>query len=336
MSRSMISGIFIASIISAAALAAQAPTTLTDKDRAEIQDLVSKYQVALNTCASKDYAALFTPDGVFASDDFRGKKHREMYGPNGGKLVGRAKIAELVETEEFCIDKSQLKGRPSRPAPAVTITQNTAGVTGTIPLGNGGSYNDVYVKTSEGWRFKSRTVTMPPAQQSAASSSGKPMTLGPMDIFEIQQLVARYAKAIDTCANNGYDYADLFTEDGFFAATNKDGAIFGKSQGRDKLAAVSGGGERGCKNVRWIENGRRHLYVNQIIEPTPGGAKGTVDMLMMMGKDDPGKITHEGYYEDTFVKTPKGWRFASRIHHGCSNCGNRPAAPAASAPSASK
>jgi hypothetical protein len=330
MFRSQLSAICIAAVLAGAAITAQSTTTLTDKDRAEIQDLVTRYQVALSSCASKDYAALFTPDGVFASDDFRGKRHREMYGPNGGKLVGRAKIAELVETEEFCIDKTQKRASTGRPAPAVTITATPQGVTGTIPLGNGGRYDDVYVKTAEGWRFKTRTVTMPPRQQSAAPAAAQPMTLGPMDIFEIQQLVARYSKAIDSCSNNGYDYADLFTEDGFFAATNKDGAIFGKNQGRDKLAEVSGGGVRGCKNVRWIENGRRHVYVNQIIEATPEGAKGTVDMLMMMGKDEPGKITHEGYYEDTFVKTPKGWRFKSRIHHGCSNCGNRPAAPSAS------
>ena len=42
MLRSLISGIFTASIISAAALAAQSTPTLTDKDRAEIQDLVSR------------------------------------------------------------------------------------------------------------------------------------------------------------------------------------------------------------------------------------------------------------------------------------------------------
>ena len=335
MFRSQLSAICIAAVLAGAAITAQSTTTLTDKDRAEIQDLVARYQVALSTCASKDYAALFTPDGVFASDDFRGKRHREMYGPNGGKLVGRAKIAELVETEEFCIDRSQARAGGNRPAPTTTITVTPQGVKGTIPLANGGRYDDEYVKTSEGWRFKTRTVTMPPQRQqsSAAPAAAQPMTLGPMDIFEIQQLVAKYSKAIDSCANNGYDYADLFTEDGFFAATNKDGAIFGKNQGRDKLAEVSGGGVRGCKNVRWIENGRRHVYVNQIIEATPEGAKGTVDMLMMMGKDEPGKITHEGYYEDTFVKTPKGWRFKSRIHHGCSNCGNRPAPPA---PSASK
>jgi hypothetical protein len=30
---------------------------------------------------------------------------------------------------------------------------------------------------------------------------------------------------------------------------------------------------------------------------------------------DPNKIRHEGYYEDTYVRTSNGWRFASRIHH---------------------
>ena len=158
----------------------------------------------------------------------------------------------------------------------------------------------------------------------------KAMTLSAMDYVEIQQLVAKYAKFIDSCSNNGYDYADLYTADGVFLPMINGKAVTG-IQGREKLAEVSGGGSRGCKNVGWIKQGVRHLYPNHVIEATPEGAKGTVDMLMMMGKDEPGKLTHEGYYEDTFVKTPKGWRFKSRIHHGCSNCGNRPAAPAAPA-----
>ena len=41
-----------------------------------------------------------------------------------------------------------------------------------------------------------------------------PMPLTALDYFEIQQLVSKYARAIDTCSNNGYDYADLFTADG--------------------------------------------------------------------------------------------------------------------------
>ena len=139
-------------------------------------------------------------------------------------------------------------------------------------------------------------------------------TLTALDYFEIQQLVAKYARAIDTCSNNGYDYADLFTADGFFAPF-QNGAVGTKFQGRERLAEASGGGSRGCKNVGWIKQGVKHFYVNHIITPTADGATGTVDMLMIGLDGDPGKIRHDGYYEDTYTKTPQGWRFASRIHH---------------------
>ena len=46
-----------------------------------------------------------------------------------------------------------------------------------------------------------------------------PMKLTAMDYIEIEQLVAKYSRALDTCANNGYDYADLYTPDGVFAPT---------------------------------------------------------------------------------------------------------------------
>jgi len=168
------------------------------------------------------------------------------------------------------------------------------------------------------------------------------MPLTALDYFEIGQLVAKYARAIDTCSNNGYDYADLFAPDGYFAA-EQNGTIGAKSQGRDRLAEISGGGSRGCKNVGWITQGVKHLYVNHIITPTATGATGTVDMLMIGLGGDPNRIRHEGYYEDTYVRTPSGWRFASRIHHvpeggttGSSGRGAQPqsAAPTPPAPSA--
>ena len=55
--------------------------------------------------------------------------------------------------------------------------------------------------------------------------------------------------------------------------------------------------------------------INAIRAATADGATGSVDMLMIGLGGDPYKIHHEGYYEDTYVKTPKGWRFKSRIHH---------------------
>jgi len=147
-----------------------------------------------------------------------------------------------------------------------------------------------------------------------AQSAPSAPALTALDYIEIQQLVSKYARAIDTCSNNGYDYADLFTADGVFAS-DQDGKAIDRARGREKLAEVSGGGSRGCKNVGWIVQGVKHLYVNHIITPTADGATGTVDMLMIGLDKDPNKIRHEGYYEDTYVRTPQGWRFKSRIHH---------------------
>jgi hypothetical protein len=150
----------------------------------------------------------------------------------------------------------------------------------------------------------------------------QPAELGALDYFQIQQLVAKYARAIDTCSNNGYDYADLFTPDGYFAPS-MNGKVVLKFQGRERLAEASGGGASGCKKVPWIEEGVRHIYVNHIITPTAEGATGTVDMLMIGLGGDPNKIEYDGYYEDVYARTPQGWRFKSRIHHALLNQGKR-------------
>jgi hypothetical protein len=150
------------------------------------------------------------------------------------------------------------------------------------------------------------------AQEKSGASAPVPFTA--LDYIQIQQLVALYAQYIDTCSNNGYDYADLFAADGYFAPFTN-GRVGGKWQGRERLAEASGGGRLGCKDVRWIKEGVHHMYVNHIIKPTPEGATGTVNMLMIGLDGDPNKIEHDGFYEDTYVKTPQGWRFQSRIHH---------------------
>ena len=140
--------------------------------------------------------------------------------------------------------------------------------------------------------------------QAPARAAGE---LTALDYIEIEQLVAKYARAIDTCSNLGYDYADLFTADGAFIPSF-DGQRGTPWQGRERLAAASGGGANGCKNVPWIEQGVRHIYTNHVITPTPEGVKGVVDMLMIGLGGDPNKIEYDGYYEDTYVRTPDGWR----------------------------
>ena len=176
--------------------------------------------------------------------------------------------------------------------------------------------------------------------QDAKAGSAKVMELTALDYFQIQQLVAKYAQYIDTCSNNGYDYADLFAADGFFAPF-QNGEIGKKAQGREALAKVSGGGPDGCTGAGWIRQGVHHIYVNHIIDPTPDGAKGQVNMLMIGLGGDKNKIEHDGYYADTYVKTPQGWKFQSRIHHATYDpgpgrgTGQRGTTPSLDAPKAS-
>jgi len=56
-------------------------------------------------------------------------------------------------------------------------------------------------------------------------------------------------------------------------------------------------------------------------------------MLMIGLGGDPNKIQYDGHYEDTYVKTPQGWRFKTRMHYALLS-GGRPVnpAPPASAP----
>jgi hypothetical protein len=137
------------------ALRAQTPrrTTLAAGDYIEIQQLVARYPYAVDMHGGDGsaYAALFTPDGSF-----------------GTQAKGTAQLAELAA-----------KTNPDRSGPAFTrhfvtnvvIKPSPEGATGRSYLValdifeggtpttilHGGHYDDVYVKTPQGWRIKSRT-----------------------------------------------------------------------------------------------------------------------------------------------------------------------------------
>lgn len=148
---------------------------------------------------------------------------------------------------------------------------------------------------------------------SAAAQAGK---LTALDYQEITQLIHRYAYGIDTCANNGYDYANVFTTDGVFIDNNSDAgyAAGGRvlAKGRDALATLVGGGERGCK-TKLVWTDWSHLMLNQEITPTAEGAKGRV-YLVQLGMNGPGTVARHGGYEDIYVRTPEGWRIKQRMH----------------------
>jgi hypothetical protein len=135
-----------------------------------------------------------------------------------------------------------------------------------------------------------------------------------LDYIEIQQLVAKYPWAIDNCTNNGYDYADLYTQDGLFMNSLSST----KWIGRERLAEAAGGGARGCRKLTEASNANRtHTVGNLVIEPSPEGAVGKSYLIypgVEGGHSDPQHSGHVGGYQDVYVKTPKGWRFKSRVH----------------------
>jgi SnoaL-like protein len=152
--------------------------------------------------------------------------------------------------------------------------------------------------------------------QKTNEGSHKVATLTAQDYLDIQQLVNRYAFAIDTCSNNGYDYADLYTPDGVFYW----GVGARKSVGREELAEAAGGGKLGCQKLARATAEKpiaTHVTVNLVIEPSPEGATGKSYLVYpgVRGIDaDPDHSGHVGGYQDVYVKTAQGWRFKSRLH----------------------
>ena len=135
----------------------------------------------------------------------------------------------------------------------------------------------------------------------AQQRGGAVKPLSAQDILEIQQLGSKYAYGLDTGADNGYYYANVFTTDG----------SFGNTVGRDKLAALAGEG-----GGRLKLRGYQHIISNFIVEPTAEGAVGSqyVQVLTVGGQGKPPMVDHGGRYEDVYVKTAEGWRIKKRTH----------------------
>ena len=170
------------------------------------------------------------------------------------------------------------------------------------------------------------TLVAVQAKQTASTSSAKASTLTAMDYIEIRQLVNRYAFALDTGADNGCEYADLFAPDGEFVRPY--------AKGREQLAALA----RNTNPQKGPANAT-HYIMNHVIEPSPGGAVGKeylvvinhdnnvpqaagrgqtgqpappVDQWALVGQKRGQLSNTGGHYEDVYTKTALGWRFKRR------------------------
>jgi len=318
----------------AAAAAAAAP--LTAMDYIEIRQLVSRYAFALDTGASNgyDFADLFTSDGECLQPRAKGREQlaalargpkvgplntvhyvtNHVIEPAPGGAIGKAYVIAL---------NFDVPAAPSQDAGTRAVDRVGTKKGGELtPLG--GHYEDVYVKTSAGWRIQTRDFIAsrsgasdpPPASTPAAAARPGSATasapasgyvpptlqhaLTELDYIEIMHLVSSYGHALDSGfgqGENGEAYANLFTPD----------ASFGGGTGHDGLVKVAQGQPRGPD---WV----RHYLTNIVIEPTPEGAKGK-QYLVEFDNDangHPSVIFLGGHYEDTYVKTAAGWRFKTR------------------------
>ena len=152
------------------------------------------------------------------------------------------------------------------------------------------------------------------AQQRTASGA-----LTSMDYIEIQQLVSRYPYALDTGAEGGYMYADLFTPDGVFIRAS--GARVEGREALAKLVRLNPQAQRRSAPGPSFDPGRRgpmytsHFITNHVIEPAPDGATGKQYLVIIDLNDETGRtnvVQQGGHYEDVYVKTATGWRFKSR------------------------
>ena len=150
---------------------AQVNASLTDKDRAEIEQLSVTYRRALFGCKAAEYADLFaTPGGYFGSS-------------SRGEVREREALMEMVLSYDRCYSAPAAAAdapRATAPLPTPEIEPAPEGAKARIINSRGGGYyDDVYVRTPKGWRFKSRNVV---------SDEELAARLTTQDFIEIRQL----------------------------------------------------------------------------------------------------------------------------------------------------
>jgi actinorhodin biosynthesis protein ActVIA len=333
--------------------AAKAPvleTALTAMDHVQLRQLMARYAWALDSGADNGYAFadLFTPDGELIRPDARGREQLAAVargGPRGPAYRHHFAMNHVIQSspqgvtgKQYVIgldfdEGARAQAQSARGQTSQSVDQwAMVGIKGGEVSSTGGHYEDVYVKTAQGWRFKMREFIPsrsgsepgPPPARATGSRASEPApatsavqttdasaqssTLTTLDYLEIERLVASYGHALDSGfgnGDNGLAYAQLFAPGGTFFSRGR------PYSGEEQLAALARAQPHGDRYVR-------HYLTNHVIEPTPDGATGK-EYLVVIDIGESGKqssIYLGGYYEDVYVKTADGWRFKTRRSFG--------------------
>jgi hypothetical protein len=164
MTRKVLIAAVALSVVALIAIAAQerTSTTLTPQDYLDIQQLVARYPYTLDggLGTGKAYADLFSDDGEFHQQTgrvWRGRKELLTIADKGEETpdaLGHFAMNHTIEAtpqgaagKQYLLTISPL-GEPTNSRQAWSVTPYR--------------YDDIYVKTPAGWRFKSRTVVERP------------------------------------------------------------------------------------------------------------------------------------------------------------------------------
>ena len=146
------------------------PADLTGQDYAEIYQLYSRYAQGTDFREGELWLSVFTDDAVFQP------------GANADLVVGMDALRQW-RTQNFAARPPERQTRHWNSGWVITPTPGGAngrlyflGVdvsSGRPALGGSGQYEDVYVKTSEGWRIKERRFTSDTSMPWAKDSNGQ-------------------------------------------------------------------------------------------------------------------------------------------------------------------
>jgi hypothetical protein len=136
---------------------------LSPQDHAEIQQLYAKYNHAIDSGNSEEWAATFTPDGVF-NNRFTGRDALIGF-VNNWKVNGTSR---RHWNSNLIVTATAQGAKGSVYLMLLDVSIKPAGVLST------GVYSDELVKTAEGWRFKTRAVKIDAPAQPAPPAADKP------------------------------------------------------------------------------------------------------------------------------------------------------------------
>ena len=126
---------------------------------------------------------------------------------------------------------------------------------------------------------------------SPPTANAAPMNLTAQDYIDIEQIYARFYQAYDN--SDAVNWADMFTEDGEFNGIKGRAALI-KDRSVPPLKV-------------------RHVISQLVITPTAEGVSTSHYAFVFDPQIVPLKVNSFSRYNDTLVKTAKGWRFKTKI-----------------------